>query len=101
MTQNGLAATVSSVYILAMEPAFTDELSAYEKRKTELLLLCEGKFAVFRGGEFLGVYDSPQAAYDAGLVKWGNVSFLIKPVVREEIMEKIPALFLGVLHAGL
>ncbi len=59
------------------EPRFTEELTAFEHRKQELLNLCEGKFAVFKGSEFLGVFDTPQAAYDAGLNKWGNVAFLI------------------------
>ena len=82
------------------EPRFRDELPAFEKKKQELLMLCEGKFAVFRGSEFLGVFDTPQAAYDAGVGKWGNVAFLIKPVVREEKPQQIPALYLGLLHAG-
>ena len=82
------------------EPKFKEELSAFERQKQELLKLCEGKFAVFRGGEFLGVFDTPQAAYEAGLNKWGNVPFLIKPVVEAEKPQQIPALYLGLLHAG-
>jgi hypothetical protein len=79
---------------------FKKELAAFEAKKDELLKLCEGKFALFKGSEFLGVYDTPQAAYDAGLNKWGNVPFLIKPVVKEEKPQQIPALYLGLLHAG-
>ena len=53
-----------------------------------------------KDSEFLGVFDTPQAAYDAGLNKWGNVPFLIKPVVKVEKPQQIPALYLGLLHAG-
>ena len=82
------------------EPKFQEELLAFDKKKQELVQLCEGKFAVFKASEFLGVFDTPQAAYDAGLNKWGNVPFLIKPVVKEEKPQQIPALYLGLLHAG-
>ena len=91
---------VRSTFTRMAEPRFTEELTAFEQRKQELLNLCEGKFAVFKGSEFLGVFDTPQAAYDAGLNKWGNVAFLIKPVVKEEKPQQIPALYLGLLHAG-
>ena len=80
------------------EPKFKEELLAFEQQKQDLLKLCEGKFAVFKGSEFLGVFDTPQSAYDAGLNKWGNVQFLIKPVVSEENPQRIPALYLGLLH---
>ena len=83
-----------------VEPRFTEEFTAFEQRQQELLNLCEGKFALFKGSEVLGVFDTPQAAYDAGLNKWSNVAFLIKPVVKEEKPQQIPALYLGLLHAG-
>ena len=82
------------------EPKFKEELIAFEKQKQDLLKLCEGKFAVFKASEFLGVFDTPQAAYEAGLNRWGNVQFLIKPVIKEEQPQQIPALYLGLLHAS-
>ncbi|PWU10669.1 MAG: hypothetical protein C5B50_24995 [Verrucomicrobia bacterium] len=82
------------------EPKFQKELEAFDRKKQELLSVCEGKFAVFKGSDFLGVFDTPQTAYEAGINKWGNVPFLIKPVVKEEKPHQIPALFLGLLHAS-
>lgn len=82
-----------------MVEEFKPEMAAYESKKAELLKLCEGKFAVFKGDEFLGVFDTSNAAYDAGMSKWGNVSFLIIPVRKQERIEQIPALYLGVMHA--
>jgi len=79
---------------------FKEELAAYEAQKEELLKICLGKFAVFRGNEFLGTYDTMVAAYEAGISKWGNVEFLIKPILKEEKPEQFPALYLGLLNAG-
>ncbi len=82
-----------------VDSRFSDEFAAYERKKPELLRLCEGKFAVFKGPEFLGVFDTPSAAYSAGIERCGNEAFLIKPVLREERVEQIPALHLGLIHA--
>ena len=78
---------------------FTEELAAFEHKKPELLEICEGKFAVFKGTEFAGVFDTPGAAYSFGIQRFGNSAFLIKPVLREERVEQIPALHLGLIHA--
>lgn len=83
----------------AVQSSFAEELQAYERKKPELLKLCEGKYALLKGAEFVGVYDAPGAAYSAGIERFGNDSFLIKAVLREERVEQIPALHLGLLHA--
>ena len=82
-----------------VDSKFSEELKAYERKKSELLKLCEGKFAVFKGAEFVGVFDTPAAAYSAGIERYGNDAFLIKPVLREDRVEQIPALHLGLIHA--
>lgn len=79
--------------------SFELEHQAFEAKKEELLGLCAGKFAVFHGRDFLGVFDTPQAAYAAGIEKFGNVRFLIKLVAREERVEQVPALYFGFIHA--
>ncbi len=82
-----------------VQPKFQEELKAFESRKGELLRVAEGKFAVFKGAEFLGVFDTPAAAYDAGVLKYGNVSFLVKQVRKEDRIEHAPAIFWGISHA--
>ena len=84
-----------------IEKQFNEELEAYERSKENLLSLCEGKFAVFKGSQFIGVYDNAAAAYNAGVERFGNVPFLIKPVLRQERIEYLPALHLGLIHASL
>jgi hypothetical protein len=78
---------------------FSQELAAFEKRKSELLDVCEGKFAVSKADQYLGTFDTYLAAYEAGLKAWGNVSFLVKEVLREERSETMPGV-LGLIHAG-
>jgi len=82
-----------------VKPQFQDELKAFESRKGELLDIAGGKFAVFKGAEFLGVFDTPAAAFDAGVSKYGNVSFLVKRVLKEEQIEHAPAIFWGISQA--
>ena len=80
---------------------FTEELEAYAQRKEELLALCEGKFALFKGVEYCGTFDSASAAYDAGIDRFGNVPFLVQHVERAPAAVRFPALDLGVLHVHL
>jgi hypothetical protein len=85
-----------------MEPYdFSQETIAFEKLKAELLKTCEGKFAVLKGDNFLGAFDTWLAAYQAGIKAWGNVPFLIKPVLEHEHTEFMPALVLGLIHVNL
>ena len=78
---------------------FSEELKAFARRKEELLRVCEGKYAVFKGADFCGTFDTVEAAYNAGVERFGNVPFLIQPVKREAHAERFPALDLGLLHA--
>jgi hypothetical protein len=74
---------------VAAADMFVVELRAYEAKKAELLRTCEGKFAVFKGEEFLSCFDTSSAAYTAGLAQWGNVPFLIEEVLKERRVEQI------------
>jgi hypothetical protein len=78
---------------------FSQEMTAYEAKKEELVKLCEGKFSLFKGAEFAGTFDTSSAAYAEGIARYGNVPFFIKQVLRTEVIEQIPALSLGLMHA--
>ncbi|MGH9362588.1 MAG: hypothetical protein ACRD2T_11795 [Thermoanaerobaculia bacterium] len=73
------------------------ELKYFEDHKAELLQHHENQFALIRGEELAGTFTTEQEAYEAGLQKFGNTPFLIKPVLREERVAHIPALTLGLL----
>lgn len=71
------------------------EIAVFEKLKPQLLEHHLGKFALIIGESVVGVYDSPQTAYVAGLAAHGNVPMLIKIITEHEGVETIPALVLG------
>jgi hypothetical protein len=82
-----------------MPTDFSAELAAFEAQKEELLKLCLGKLAVFKGSKFLGTFDNFSAAYAAGIKEWGNVPFLIQEIIPQAPVAQAPALCLGLIHA--
>ena len=73
------------------------EYEYYASAKDELLKHYQGKFALIYGSELVGIWDSQENAYINGIERFGNVSFLIKHIVADEVVESVPALYLGVL----
>jgi hypothetical protein len=80
--------------VLAEEQAF------YAGQRESLLATSEGKYALIKGTRLVGTYDTPSAAYADGISKLGNVPMLIVHVVRDEPAGRVPALTLGLIHAG-
>lgn len=81
--------------------ALEKELKYYQDHLDELLQHYEGKFVLIKGEQLVGAFDDPRDAYEEGVKRFGNTPFLIKRVQKEEHEEQIPALNLGILHAGL
>jgi len=77
------------------------EIAYYKANKTDFLQKYEGKYALIKGRELLGVFDSPTSAYADGLKRLGNVPMLIVHIQREEPKSWIPALQLGLIRADL
>ena len=75
------------------------ELRHFEAIKEELLGHHDGKFALIIGSELIGIFDSQAQAYETGVRSRGNVPMLIKKIARDEGVESIPVLTLGLLHA--
>lgn len=77
------------------------EHAFFESIKQELRKHHMDKFVVIVGEEQIGVFDSDQAAYEAGIKAKGNVPMLIKHVTPtdEEQRFEAPSLFLGLMHA--
>jgi hypothetical protein len=76
------------------------EYEYYESIKEELLKEHGGKFALIKGKELLGVFDTDYDAYKVGLEKCGDTPFLIVRIQRELEKRWIPALELGLLNAS-
>jgi hypothetical protein len=81
--------------------ALENETKYYESISAQLLSQSEGKFALIIGSELLGVFDRPETAYAKGIEVHGNVPMLIQPITRQERVETIPAMVLGLISAHL
>jgi hypothetical protein len=75
------------------------EQAFYESIKQDLLQHHEGKFVLIIGPEQLGIFDKNEDAYKRGIELKGNVPMLIKRVERNESVEQIPAMVLGLINA--
>ena len=83
----------------SQEP-LTEEYEFYRQKKPELLKQSNGKFALIKGRELVGVFDTDQDAYKAGLLRFGNVPFMIVRVQDGDDRNWIPVLQLGLLNAS-
>ena len=78
--------------------AFEAEIERYNELLPELLQSSRGKFVVIKDRELLGVFDSNDDAYEAGLNRYGLTGFLLRPVREKQQVVSLPALQLGILH---
>jgi len=75
------------------------ELEYFSAHRAELLETYEGLYVLIKQDEFIGAFTTEKQAYEAGLERFGNQTFLIKQVLRQEDeTAHYPALVLGVLH---
>lgn len=72
------------------------ELGTFEAKREELLAAAEGKFALIKGDELAGVYDSQEDAIREGYRHFGNVAFLVKQVLRVETSQRFVSGMLAV-----
>jgi hypothetical protein len=78
-----------------------EEMKYFEEHRNELLERAAGKFALIKGSECLGTFDTDQNAYQEGMRLFGNTAFLIHEILPEDPIQEIPALCLGLVHAHL
>lgn len=81
--------------------ALDTELRYFESIKGDLLQHHEGKYALVIGTDLVGVFDHSEEAYKAGIEQRGNVPMLIKRVSKDDPVETIPAMTLGLVRANL
>ena len=83
----------------SQEP-LAEEYEFYRQKRSELIKQSNNKFALIKGKELVGVFDTDQDAYKAGLLRFGNVPFLIVRIQEGDDRNWIPVLQLGLLNAG-
>jgi hypothetical protein len=75
------------------------ELAYFEEHRAELLEHHKGKFVLIKGAELFGAFDTAEAAYAAGVGKFGNEPMFIRQVLDKDEEQSLPALMHGVLIA--
>lgn len=81
--------------------ALKDELKFFKAEVGELIdRYGEGKFVVVKGQDVRGPFDNHVNAYEAGIQEFGIVPFLIRRLAKQERIEQMPALSLGILNAN-
>jgi hypothetical protein len=81
--------------------ALETELKFFKENHDKWKKSYTGKFALVKGGELIGVYDSPDKAYDEGAKRFGTASFLVRQIGVADSDVQIPALTLGLINARL
>ncbi len=56
------------------------EIAAYEAKREELERLYNGKFVIFHGEDFVGAFDSFDAAAEEAVRRFGRGPYLIRQV---------------------
>lgn len=77
------------------------ELEYFKKIKANLLQTNKGQFALIKGDELVGTYTKFEEAYETGIEKFGEESFLVKPIAEKESPHLIPALDNCLINAGI
>lgn len=72
------------------------ELQTYERNRESLLRSAEGKFALIKGDQIVGVYESKMDAINQGYRQLGHVPFLVKQVLKVETPLNLMSNLLGV-----
>jgi hypothetical protein len=80
--------------------ALETEIARYNELLPELLASSEGKFAVIKGRELIGVFDDIDEGYRAALDKYGVTSFLLRPIRPVQPTLDLRNLHLGLIRGG-
>ena len=75
------------------------ELATFEKMKGDLLSNHPGKFALIKGEDFIGAFDTADNAFTEGVTRFGRDSFLVKRITAQEEVYRNQAFSLGLMNA--
>ena len=77
------------------------EREVFEQQRNELLAEHPGKFALIKGSEFVGAFNTIEEAITEGARRFGLQPFLVRQIVPAGPADvNIPALQLGLLSAN-
>jgi len=75
--------------------ALETEIARYEELLPELLAAGEGQYAVICGRDLVGVFETYDNAYTAGLERVGLASFLLRKILRVQPTVWLPTIFVS------
>ncbi len=76
------------------------EYNYYKAHKEEWLKERENQFVLIKGEGVIGFFAKFEDAFNEGIKKFGKPPFFIHQIVKEEPVEDIPALRLGIIYAN-
>jgi len=77
-----------------------EELEYFESIKDDLLKHHRNKFALIKGQQLVDTYTTWEEAFNAGIDRFGNVPFLIKPVQEKDESAQYPAFLVGAISVN-
>ena len=77
-------------------PELEAELQYFERHRAEFLESSAGKFALVKGNQLIGIFESEAEAVRHGYQTLGNVPFLVKQVTEVDIPLNFTSYNLGV-----
>lgn len=75
------------------------EVEYFEAHKGEWLKEFKDQFVLVKNQQKIAVFSSYQDAVNDGFRRFGNQPFLVKQILEKEIVERIPALYVGAISA--
>lgn len=79
-----------------VSPPLQAELEYFAANLAELLDKAEGRFALIKGTELIGIFNTEAEAVRAGYRSFGNEAFLVKHIVEAEVPLSYTSFNLGV-----
>jgi hypothetical protein len=74
----------------------SSELDFFEHHRMEWLDRAAGKYALVKGSELIGLFETETEAIRAGYQRFGNEAFLVKHVVEADVPLNFTSFNLGV-----
>jgi hypothetical protein len=78
-----------------------EEVRTFTTHRAELLAQHKGEVALVKATEIVGIFPDEESAYEEGVRRFGNVPFLVQPITDEALIDSMPAVTTGLLHARL
>lgn len=67
------------------------ELTFFERHKAEYLKKYENHYLLIKGNKLYGTFPTAESAYEAGLHEFSLEPFLVRQVLKEELVSFIPS----------